>query len=79
MLNFGKFIKSKMGMDILSIILGLGLASIFKIGCNSRNCMIHKVGGDLHEHKGVLKYNDKCYKASEKSVSCDKKKDIIDI
>ena len=79
MLNYGKFIKSKMGMDILSIILGLWLASIFKIGCDNRSCIIHKVGGDLQEHNGVLKYNDKCYKANEKSVSCDSTKEIIDI
>jgi hypothetical protein len=76
MFNFGKFIKSKMGMDILSIILGLGLASIFKISCNHRNCLIHKVGGDLKQN--VLKYNDKCYKAKEKSVSCDDSKEIIE-
>ena len=77
MLNFGKFIKSKLGMDILSIILGLGLASIFKISCDNRTCLVNKVGGDLN--KQHLKYNDKCYKANEKNVSCDTKKEIIDI
>ena len=78
MLNYKKFIKSKLGMDILSIILGLGLAGVFKFSCDNRNCIVHRVG-DLKKYEDKLKYNDKCYNVFEKMETCNKKKKIIEI
>jgi hypothetical protein len=72
-----KILNSKSSSIILSIILGLGLASIFKMSCDSRSCMVYQAA-DL-EDKNIIKYNDKCYEAKEKIENCDNTKRIIDI
>lgn len=75
MFNILKFFKSKLGMQLLSILLGLGLASIFKMSCDSRSCLVFQAA-ELKENN-VIKYGEKCYKAIEKIEHCDLKKDII--
>ena len=35
-----KFIESKSGVFLLSVVLGLGLACIFKMSCDSQNCIV---------------------------------------
>lgn len=72
-----KILNSKSSSTILSIILGLGLASIFKMSCDSRSCLIYKAA-DL-EDKNIIKYNEKCYEAKEKIEKCDSSKRIIDV
>lgn len=63
-------LKSKSGKIIISCILGLGLASLFKKVCIDDNCLIIKspnnVGGK------IFKNDDKCYKYTPHSISCPK-------
>jgi hypothetical protein len=75
MFNILKFFKSKLGMKLLSILLGLGLASIFKMSCDNRNCLVFKAF-ELQDNK-VIKYDNKCYSATEKIEPCNKEKEII--
>jgi|TARA_B110000971_G_C19843629_1_gene423766 hypothetical protein len=75
MFNILKFFKSKLGMKLLSILLGLGLASIFKMSCDNRSCLVFK-GVDLKDNN-VIKHGGKCYEATEKIETCDTKKEII--
>ena len=75
MFNILKFFKSKIGMKLLSILLGLGLASIFKMSCDNRSCLVFKAAY-LHDNN-VIKHGEKCYKATEKIETCNKKKEII--
>jgi len=75
MFNILKFFKSKIGMKLLSIILGLGLASLFKMSCDNRSCLVFKAA-DLNENN-IIKHGGKCYKATDKIETCDKKKEII--
>jgi hypothetical protein len=72
-----KILNSKSSSIILSIILGLGLASIFKMSCDSRSCLVYEAA-DLSD-KNVIKYDNKCYEAKEKMESCDNNKRIIDV
>ena len=55
MIDAKKFIGSKTGIIILSIILGFGLSCMFKISCDSASCIIFK-GPDFTEKK-IIKYN----------------------
>jgi len=65
-----KFINSTKGKYILSILLGLGLATLFRKACNSRNCLIFKAP-DLAKIKGkVFNHDNKCYEFHEESTSC---------
>jgi hypothetical protein len=72
-----KILNSKSSTILLSIILGLGLASIFKMSCDSRSCLVYQAA-EL-EDKNIIKYNDKCYEAKEKMETCDNTKRIINV
>lgn len=61
-------------MQLLSILLGLGLASLFKMSCDSRSCIVFKAA-ELTD--GVLKYDGTCYKATETIKTCDPQKNIV--
>tara|TARA_Y100000389_G_scaffold140468_1_gene138311 strand:+ start:2177 stop:2416 length:240 start_codon:yes stop_codon:yes gene_type:complete len=69
MLDFKKAIKSKNGVLLFSIILGLGFAGLFKMSCDSRSCLIYK-GPDFQE-KRQIKVNEKCYNVSEEMINCE--------
>ena len=38
-----KLLNTEVGQRIVSIILGLGLASIFRKVCSNNNCLVKKV------------------------------------
>ena len=73
-----KFVHTKTGRYLMSIILGLGLASLFRTICKEKNCIIFKVP-PLDEMDGkVYKYQDKCYTYKSVSTKCDASKtDVI--
>ena len=77
MLNLKKMMSSRGGIIIFSAILGLGLSCVFKISCDSKNCIVFK-GPDFKEKK-IIKYNDKCYEPTEHIQTCDTNKKIISI
>lgn len=70
MLNVRKMLKSDTGILLSSIILGLGIAGLFKMSCDSRSCIVYK-GPDFSEKKKV-KVNGKCYDVSEELIDCEK-------
>jgi hypothetical protein len=73
-----KFFHSETGKHMLSIILGLGLASLFRTVCKDKNCMIFKAP-PLEEIKDkVYKYNDKCYAYNPVATKCDAGKKIVE-
>tara|TARA_Y100000389_G_scaffold11140_1_gene10335 strand:+ start:6697 stop:6936 length:240 start_codon:yes stop_codon:yes gene_type:complete len=62
---------------ILSIILGLGLATLFRKVCKNGNCLIFK-GANIEKIKDkVFKYDDKCYTYKENIKKCDNNKKMI--
>ena len=63
-------LKSESGKIIISCILGLGLASLFKKVCVDDNCLIIRSPPDV-EGK-IFKYGNKCYKYTSHSVTCPK-------
>ena len=71
-----QFIGSKTGVTILSAVLGLGLACIFKMSCDSHNCLVYKAPD--YDEKKIIKYNNKCYQPHEHMETCDATKEIIE-
>ena len=54
----------------VSIILGFGLATMFRKVCNNRNCIIYH-GPEIDEiERNIYKYQNKCYKYKSKEVDC---------
>lgn len=70
MLDIKQMIKSEKGVFLFSIILGLGIAGLFKMSCDSRSCLIFKAPD--FDKKRQIKVNDQCYDVSEEMVDCDK-------
>jgi len=77
MINLSKYIHTENGKKLMSILLGFGLASLFRTICKDRNCIIfHAVPLDKIKDK-IYKINNKCYKYNIKSTNCDSNKKIV--
>ena len=76
-LHLGRFLHSENGKIIMSILLGFGLASLFRVVCKDKECLIFHAP-PLEEIKNkIYKHDNKCYKYTTKSTTCDKSKRII--
>jgi hypothetical protein len=65
-----KFVHSYTGKIIMSIILGIGLATFFRAVCKGRNCRIIS-SPPIEEIEGqTYKFNDKCYKFEKNAIDC---------
>ena len=65
------FLNSNTGKIVISIILGLGLATIFRKVCSDNQCMIMK-GPTMEEvNKYVYKMDDNCFKYTPQPTKCD--------
>ena len=72
-----RLIYSDFGSIVMSIILGLGLATLFRKVCKDRNCMKFE-GPSNDKIKGqVFKYNDKCYTYEPSITKCNDKMKIV--
>lgn len=77
--KFSNFLKSKSSKYIISIILGLGLASLFRKICDDYNCVVYKGINYEEEIKDkAFKYNESCYKYEISPVTCDKNQKIVE-
>ena len=76
-MHIRRIIYSKYGKYIISFILGLGFAALFKRACRERNCLKF-VAPPIDKIKNqIFKYNDKCYTYKQSAVSCSSHKKII--
>lgn len=68
--NLLKKLHSRAGRFIVSVILGIGIASLFRAKCNERECIDFKAPDlkDIENH--TYRYNNKCYKFKLTSKSC---------
>jgi hypothetical protein len=78
MVEFGKFVHTQTGKIVMSILLGFGLASLFRTVCREKNCIIfHAPPLDEIKDK-IYTYDNKCYKYVTTATKCDKGKHIVD-
>ena len=73
-----RLINGAFGRAIISILLGLGLATLFRKVCNDRNCLVFKAPGIDKIENQIFEFDDKCYKFKKKATKCNKKKKIVD-
>ena len=78
-MNFKRLLNTSSGKIIISIMLGFGLATIFRKTCKDKNCLTFKgpILGDIDGK--IYKHGEKCFKYSPNLMSCDKNKKIVDI
>ncbi len=76
-MNFRRLLYSEVGKYAISIILGLGIATLFRRVCNNRDCIVFHAA-DYKKIKGqIFEFGGKCYTFSEKAEKCDKSKKIL--
>lgn len=77
MVHLGKFVHTKTGKYIMSMLLGFGLASLFRTVCKDKNCLIFNAPHLDQIQNKIYKNGDKCYTYVSESVKCSKDKKII--
>ena len=78
-MNLKRLISTPLGIVFISLLLGLGLATLFRKVCNDKNCIIFN-GPIISEFdKKIYQYGNKCYQYDTTATNCDKTKKIIDI
>jgi hypothetical protein len=78
-MNLSKFVQTKTGRYVMSILLGFGLATLFRTVCKGKNCLVYNAPPlDEIENK-TYKENNKCYTYKAEYQKCDKNKKTIEI
>lgn len=76
-MDFQKLLNSKEGQIGISIILGLGLATMFRQSCKKGSCIVIQ-GPKLAEIQNThYRLDDDCYKYSPYIVDCDSMTEIV--
>jgi hypothetical protein len=63
--------NNPVGRIIVSIILGLGLATLFRKVCSGNSCIIVKGPSPTEVKKYFYKIEDDCFKYTPYTTSCD--------
>lgn len=72
-----RLIYSDFGKIIISILLGLGLSTLFRKVCNDRSCLVFHAP-HINKIKGqVFDFDGKCYTFEEKAERCNVNKKIL--
>ena len=65
-----RLIYSDFGKIIISILLGLGLSTLFRKVCTDRNCLIFKAPTIDKIDSKTYKFEDKCYNYTAGAIQC---------
>lgn len=71
--NFSKFLHSGTGKTVMSIILGIGLATFFRSVCKGGNCVVSYAPPFEEIDDEVYRFDKKCYKFDKNAVQCNYK------
>jgi hypothetical protein len=69
-IHFGKFVHTQTGKIIMSILLGFGLASLFRTVCKNKQCLIFYAPPLEQIQDKIYKNGKKCVKYSPVSTKC---------
>ena len=78
-MDLKRMLNSEQGKVLISILLGLGLASLFRKAIKLEDSFIFN-GPILDEVEGkIFKQGDKCYKYESQNDKCKDTKKVVDI
>jgi hypothetical protein len=77
-MHLSKFLHTTSGHYLMSILLGFGLASLFRSVCKGKNCIILKAPPSSDINGEVYRFQDKCYKYNAKPTKCDANKKTVE-
>jgi len=76
-MNFKRMLNTPLGQFLISVIMGLGLATMFRRVCDSKNCILFN-GPVISEIDGkIYKYDEYCYKYDLNAVKCNRAKKTV--
>lgn len=64
-----KILNTKKGRIVISIILGFGLAALFKRECRNR-CIVRRPPKSSQVENNIYKHDNKCYKYQSEITTC---------
>jgi hypothetical protein len=70
-MNINKLLNTKTGSIVVSIILGLGLAALFRRACKNNSCIVIKGPKMEDVNNFYYKINHECYKYKPVISECD--------
>ena len=74
-----KFVHSQTGKILMSLILGIGLATFFRAVCKGKNCRIISSPPIEEIEDQIYKFNNKCYTFEKNAVDCQINKKTVKI
>jgi hypothetical protein len=77
-INLGKFVHTETGKRIMSVLLGFGLASLFRTVCNNKNCLIFHAPPLEQIKDKIYKTKDGCVKYNAVSTKCNTNSKIVE-
>lgn len=60
-MNLLRIIYSDVGRYAISMLLGLGIATLFRQSCKDRSCLLFKGAAPNKVNGQIFKYDNKCY------------------
>jgi hypothetical protein len=76
-MNLKRLIYSDVGRIVISILLGLGLATLFRRVCKERDCLVFHAPEINKIKNQVFRFKNKCYNFEEEIEKCDNNKKIV--
>jgi hypothetical protein len=76
-MNVSRLLNGKYSKFVISFILGLGIATLFRKACDKKNCMVFKAPPMETMKSKNFKFDGKCYKFEPEAVKCVPHKKII--
>jgi hypothetical protein len=74
-----KFVHTQTGKIIMSILLGIGLATFFRAACKGSQCRVISSPPIEEIEDKTYKFNDKCYTFEKNPISCTNNKNTVKI
>ena len=77
--NISRLLKTPLGKILLSILLGLGLSTIFKQSCSGQSCITYH-GPILGQIDGkTYQYGERCYTYNIVPIQCSSVRQTVDL
>lgn len=77
-MNFKRLMYTEQGKLFVSILLGLGLASLFRSACKNRKCIVFRHPEIDNIDGKIFKSDNRCFTYSLKSEKCNQNKRILE-
>ena len=77
-MNISRILNSELGTFIVSILLGLGLATLFRKSCRNDRCRVFRAPNPMDIEKKTYKFDNNCYKYNFEAGRCDGNKRIVE-